>query len=69
MSKFFNSLFIDIVFCVLYFLMYKFLGFEYMVIIALGTIVSTLLQQDRREQKRNQSPRQFYTQSKNRIKF
>ena len=65
---FWKSLLIDFSFIVIYFLFYKFLGFELTVILALANIVSDLTKKEY-PKKINTPTKQMYVQSKTRMKF
>lgn len=64
---FWKKLLIDIIFIALYYAIYKFAGFELTVIIALGQIMSNLVQKE--YHKKPQLPKQVYMQPKTRMKF
>lgn len=65
--SFFKKLLIDIVFITLYYIFYKIIGFELTIIIALGQIVSHLVQKE--YPKKTQPHKQVYVQPKTRMRF
>jgi len=67
---FFKSFLIDIIFISIYFVTYKFIDFEFAVIVALGSIMSTLVQQNKKEQNKiKRVTKPLYIQSKTKMRF
>lgn len=64
--SFWKKILIDLVYVTLYYVMYKFLGFELTVIIALGQIVGSLTQKDFRKPQNN---KQVYIKPTTRMRF
>lgn len=65
--SFLKSLLIDLLFITVYYILYKFLGFELMVIFALSQIVSHLIKKEYPKKPKN--IKQVYVQPKTRMKF
>lgn len=65
--KFIKSLLIDLIFAILYYIIYKICGFEISVIVALAQIISHLVQKE--VPKKTQPHKQLYVQPKTRMRF
>jgi len=66
---FWKKLLIDIIFIAIYYIFYKVIGFELTVIIALGQILSTILQKDYHKKSLPPPTSTYRFQQKGKVKF
>lgn len=69
MIKFIKKLLIDLFFIAIYFTLYKLLGFEVTIVVAIGQICSHLVQNGRPNKVDAPAVHTIYSPQKNKVKF